>query len=75
MAGVSCSGSTVKETSFTSGMAPEACCTCRIRELMRGQGPVQVVKMKSATQTFPSSDFLSNGRPVSSVSAKPGICP
>jgi hypothetical protein len=40
---------------------------------MRGQGPVQVVKMKSAIQTFPASNpALENSSPVCAVSVNGG---
>ncbi len=38
--------------------------------LIIGHGPGQVVKKKSATHTWPSSDLLSNGWPVCAVSWK-----
>jgi hypothetical protein len=57
--GVSRAGSTLKETSLTS--AGVWFWIANMCELMRGQGPSQLVKMKSATQTWPSREGRSKG--------------
>ena len=59
--GVSRAGSTVNEISFTAeSVLP---CSAPICELIRGHGPSQFVKTKSATQTWPSRAALENVRP------------
>src|SRR6266852_3366817 len=47
----------------------------RILCVSRGHASEQLVKTKSATQTFPSKSSLPNGRPRSSVSENAGSCP
>jgi hypothetical protein len=54
----------VKETSLISGESTVEFWMRRICELIMGHGPVQVVKMKFATQTWPVKDLLSKGWPL-----------
>src|SRR5687768_1560419 len=60
MAGVSWSGSTVKETKWTSGCLM-VWASSAILAVIVGQGPAQRVKMKLVSQTLPESVSLVNG--------------
>src|ERR1017187_6175787 len=73
--GVAWAGSTVKLTSFNSGVTWVEFWMPRIWWLIMGQGPSQVVKMKLATQIWPSREWLSKGWPVCWVSWNWGIWP
>src|ERR1035438_3247385 len=73
--GVSWTGSTVKLTSLNSGVLWVEFWMPRIWWLIMGQGPSQVVKMKFATQIWPSREWLSKGWPVWAVSWNWGTWP
>ncbi len=68
--GVSSRGSTVSETSLTSGWLVVSCWICAMQRLTTGQVSEQLVNKKSTTKIFPARSCRVIVRPVRSVSEK-----
>src|SRR5438477_284651 len=73
--GVSCSGSTVKETIRTPSVLARSFCNWSKSALIRGQPVQQRVKRNDATQTLPRRSFRVMVFPLCSVSAKSATAP
>src|SRR5690606_20648286 len=73
---VSCSGSTVKETSFRFWLLEKTSCTRFISVVIFGQMPRQRVKKKAPIKIFPSNCYVPDVSPFRLISMNEGIvCP